>query len=155
MLLLLTKELKLTTRWYSKYENSYIVTFGQLVQQIKRTDTHRQYSSISSIMIGCMGRKAKKFELSTMPCCLCVLVCLSVAFKISEPCDRLLQTTVWTLWWPWGATRRLTFQFQTLSYIKVEGKRTSEVWVLLFILHIACATRSWTNVKIYWVYIVI
>jgi len=34
------------------------VTIGQLVQHMKLTDTHRQYVSMSSKMIGFLGWKA-------------------------------------------------------------------------------------------------
>ena len=57
-MLLFTMELILMAfRWPSIICLSCIVTFGQLVWQTKLTDTHRQYCSVSSIMMGFMERK--------------------------------------------------------------------------------------------------
>ena len=80
--------------------------------------------------------------------CPCVSVCLSVAFKfLNESSEKILMKL--------EVLGRLKFQFQTLSNKKEEDMRTSDVWATLLTVHILCATGSWTNVKIYWVYIVI
>ena len=63
---------------------SYIVTFGQPVQWMKRTDTQtdrhidREYGNISSIIRGFIETKSSKVQ----TCNIAILfVCLSVAFK--------------------------------------------------------------------------
>ena len=86
------------------------------------------------------------------PCCLCVLVCLSVAFK------HLNHQTDWykcgeKILMKLEALGELNFQLQTLSNNKEEDMRIFEVWTILLTVHIVCATGSWKNVKIYWVYI--
>jgi hypothetical protein len=63
---------------------------------------------------------------------LCLSVCLSVYLSVclsvcsiwtSAPCDLLLETPVWTLWWPWKAPRRLALNLQPA----VTVSRTREI----------------------------
>ena len=50
---------------------------------------------------------------------------------------------------------RLKFQFQTLSNNKEDYMRKFGVWDILITVHILCAARSWMNVNVYWICIVI
>ena len=61
-------------------KSSFIVTIGQLVQEMKRADIHRQYGSISSIMIGFLERQFSKIQTFNIAMSF-LFVCLSEAFK--------------------------------------------------------------------------
>jgi len=62
---------------------SYIMIFGQPVQQMKRThkQTDKQYGIIHSILCSLLEEMLSKIQLLTSPCSSCVLVCPSVIFK--------------------------------------------------------------------------
>jgi len=82
-----------------------------------------------------------KSKVLKSPCCSCVFVCLSVAFKFLThviDCYKSGVNIMMTL----GEPRRLTFKFQTLSNNKVEDMRTFELGALGLAEHILCATRS-------------
>jgi hypothetical protein len=96
--------------------------------------TDRQYCSISSIMLGFLGRKALhyingKYNIAML------FLCPSVSVrcpKISERCDPVLQIPVCTLWSPLGA----------LTNNKVEDMRTflceQHCWLAIFCVLTDC-----------------
>ena len=95
-----------------------------------------------------------QWRLLTSPCfsvCSCVSV---VAFKLLNH-DKNWYKSGENILIKLEALGSLNLQFQTLSNKKEEDIRIFEVLATLLTVHIVCATGSWTNVKLYWIYIVI
>jgi len=81
-------------------------------------------------------------------------VCLSVMFTFLNRVTDCYKSGV-NILIKLEALGSLKFQFQTLSNYKQDVMRTFELWAILLTINILCATGSWRNVKIYWVYMVI
>ena len=78
-------------------------------------------------------------------------MCLSAAFtflKHVTDCYKSGVNIMMTL----GAPRPLRLKFHTRRNNKVEETRTFEMWVIRLAENMLCATRSWRNVKFYYVY---
>jgi hypothetical protein len=66
------------------------VTVGQLVQHVKRADTHRDYGSIISVMIGYLGKEAfwnvKYYHCVAFECLYVCLLCLTFGILLCLHC---------------------------------------------------------------------
>ena len=76
------KELKATVLWWPS--NIWRHILWHSVSWFNRWSGHTdgQYCNMSNIMCGLLEGKLTKIQILTSPCCSCVLVCLSVAFKL-------------------------------------------------------------------------
>jgi hypothetical protein len=121
----------------------------------KPADTHthtvQQYKQHNDCLCG--KEYSVQWRLLTSPCRSCFLVCLSVTFKFLNSVTDCYKSGV-SILMKLEALGHLTFQFQRLSNNNKEYMQTFEVWTTLLTVHILCATGSWKNVTIYWVYIV-
>jgi len=106
---------------------------------------------MSRIIIGFLGWKVVhniEFNIAMLFVCPCVSVCCIYIF---ETCDRLLQICC-EYYDDFGGTTTPEAEIHTRRNNKVEETRTFEMWVIRLAENMLCATRSWRNVKFYYVY---
>ena len=113
-------------------------------RKIQPTHTVLQYKQHNDWLYG--KEHSIQWRLLTSPCC-CLCFWCSINLLNSVTGEKILMKL--------EALGLLKFQFKTFSNNKEEVMWTFVLWVILLGDNILCDAGSWTNVKMYWVYIVI